>query len=135
MTTHKAFSVDLVVPLEDILAEAQPADNPLTFANVAAFAAGDTTVSEKQRKDAASAFKSLFRKIDRKPLDVELGADPDRSLTLLFNRLEDLLVVPKGSTRRNIKSRCRKVLHRYLIHIGYLAQEPPQPPPLPPEWQ
>src|SRR4051812_33331749 len=114
MTKHEAFSADLAVPVETIIVGSAPAGNANTFADVVTFTAKDKTVSEKLRKDAASAFRTLFKKINLTPADAELGADPDAALTALFNPLDTLPVAPKGPTRRNIKSRCRKALHRYL---------------------
>ena len=135
MTAHQSFSVDLAVPLDSVLAELEPATDPVTFADLATFAAGDETVSLKQRKDAASAFKTLFKKVGLRPVEVALGDDPDDTLTRLFERLDTVPVAPKGPNRRNIKSRCRKALHRYLTHIGHVSPDPIQPTPLPPDWQ
>lgn len=135
MATHEAFSLDLAVPVDAVLAALDPTTNPKTFADVTTFTASDKTVSEKLRKNGASAIRTLFRKLELTPGDIDLGADPDALLTTLFNRLDTLLVAPKGSTRRNIKSRCRKALHRYLEHTGYIPSEPPEATTLPTERQ
>ena len=55
-------------------------------------AAGDETVSLKQRKDAASAFRTLFKKVGLNPVEVALGDDPDETLTRLFERLDTVPV-------------------------------------------
>ena len=77
----------------------------------------------------------MFKKLGLQPVEVALGDDPDKTLTRLFERLDTAPVAPTGRNRRNIKSRCRKALHRYLTHIGYVPPDPIQPPPLPPDWQ
>jgi integrase len=135
MTAHQSFSVDLAVPLDSILAELEPATDPVTFADLATFAAADETVSLKRRKDAVSAVGTLFKKLGLQPVEVALSDHPDKTLTRLFERLDTAPVAPTGRNRRNIKSRCRKALHRYLTHIGYVPPDPIQPPPLPPDWQ
>ena len=61
MTAHQSFSVDLAVPLDSILAELEPATDPVTFADLATFAAADETVSLKRRADAASAVRICSR--------------------------------------------------------------------------
>jgi integrase len=135
MTAHQSSLAELAVPLDSVLTELKPATDPVTFADLAAFATGDETVSLKQREDAASAFRTLFKKLGLKPVEVALDDDPDETLTRLFERLDTAPVAPKGPNRRNVKSRCRKALHRYLTHIGHVSPEPIQPIPLPPDWQ
>jgi hypothetical protein len=135
MAAYQSSLAELAVPLDSVLTVLQPAADPVTFADLVAFAQGDETVSLKQRADAASAFRTLFKKVGLKPVEVALGDDPDETLTRLFERLDTVPVAPTGPNRRNIKSRCRKALHRYLAHIGHVPPEPIQPPPLPPDWQ
>ena len=96
MTAHQSSLAEMAVPLDSVLTELEPATDPVTFADLATFAAADETVSLKRRADAASAVRTLFKKLGLKPVEVALDDDPDETLTRLFERLDTVPVAPTG---------------------------------------